>query len=258
MARASVQNASPRLPTARPSWREIISFKNASRAASAWVASSQYAGVLAAMLSGFGPSSGLGAAALPALPGAAHVQAPRLIRSKVADERERQRQQWQADEQRLADACHPIEDGGQPLAEALLPEPGSRLREIAAGLHQHQLPKSPGQKVQRDDRERVGVERDQDGDREVHAECDRQQHARRELHRVAARDEPREQAHCDAARHRPAVQVPQVVVLQARPEPRDVAVLFDGFMAWQDAPEELAWHKCGCGAASSYYFLSHK
>ena len=88
-----------------------------------------------------------------------------------------------------------------------------------------------GEQIQRHDGERVGVERDDHCDGQIDAERHCEQRRNGELHRVAAGYQPGEQACRHAARHRSAVEVPQVGVKQQRAEARDVPVLPDRLVA---------------------------
>jgi hypothetical protein len=92
------------------------------------------------------------------------------------------------------------------------------------------------------DREGIRVQRHQHRDRQVDVKSDREQRRREELHRVAPGYQAGEQADRDPAGDRAPMQMPQVGVLQARPETGDVPVLPYGFVARQVLAEELAGH----------------
>ena len=63
---------------------------------------------------------------------------------------------------------------------------------------------------------------------------------RRELHRVAAGNQAGEQTHCNSARDRTAMQMPQIMMLEQRTKPRNVPVGADRGVAGQIFPEKLA------------------
>src|SRR5262249_55467709 len=168
------------------------------------------------------------AVAPSSLPGAAYVESPGPIDREIADRREQYREQWDADEERLADAGQPLEGRRQPFDDAFIFEIEGDGGHIAGTLQQGHLAQLVGGVVERDDRKRVGVQRDQHGDREIDAKSDREQRGRGELHGIAAGNESGKHADRHAASHRSAVQMPEIVVLQARAEPRDVAVVPDG------------------------------
>jgi hypothetical protein len=73
-----------------------------------------------------------------------------------------------------------------------------------------------GEHVQRHDGERVGVERDQQRDRQVLSERRGEQERRQHLQRPG--DQPGEQADRHRARHRAPVEAPQARVLQPAAE----------------------------------------
>ena len=81
--------------------------------------------------------------------------------------------------------------------------------------------------IQRDDRERIGVQRYDHGDRKIDPERQGKKRSDGELHRIAARYQPGSEARRHAPRHRAPVQVPQVRMMQQRAEAREVPVLPD-------------------------------
>jgi hypothetical protein len=121
--------------------------------------------------------------------------------------------------------------GWHPLAKSLAFEREREVRQLATALQHDELPELERGKIERNDRERVGIERHHRGQGQVDAERDSEQRARGELHGVAAGNQAREKPDRDAACDRPPVQVPQIVVLEPGTQPRDVAVAADGFVA---------------------------
>src|SRR6185503_20236741 len=182
-------------------------------------------------------------AAFAAVPGAAHVQPPCPVDRVVADESEKQRQQWQSDYQWLPDRRNPVQRRRYPFAESLALQPERERWQRAFVLQKNELPELEGDVVERDDGEGIGIDRHQHGNRQVDAACDSEKRARGELDRVAARYEARKQPGRHPAGHRPAIEMPQVGVLAPRAEPRDMAVCPYRIEARQESTDELAGHR---------------
>ena len=129
-----------------------------------------------------------------------------------------------------------------PFAEAFVFEAEGERGQAVPALQQRELAELEGDEVERNDGEWIGVQGDEYRNRQVDPRQDGEYRRCRELHGVAARNQPREQARGDPAGDRAAVQVPQVGVLQPRPEPGDVAVLSDRLVVGEKSAEELAGH----------------
>ena len=84
------------------------------------------------------------------------------------------------------------------------------------------------QHIQRDDGERVSVE----GGEHRHRQVDMEQHGhdRRAYHLKRAGNQAAEHADGNPARHRAAMQMPQIVMMQPRAKRPQPAVLLDAFV----------------------------
>ena len=105
---------------------------------------------------------------------------------------------------------------------------------------QQELPVAEGKEIQRNDGERIGIERDQQRHGDVLAQRDR--HQQRAEHLQRSGNEAAEKADRHRARHRPSIEAPQVRVMQPAGERRHQPACAHGVDVGQVLLEELAGH----------------
>ena len=159
------------------------------------------------------------------------MQLPTLVGQHIAEQRQRR----QSHRQRRAQCFGPLQHRLQPVDHAMLCERGKRRKHSVATPAGDEAAKLIGEPVQRTDRKRVAVQRDERRNRQIHAEQQRQQRSRHDLQRTG--DQAADHTRRDTACHRAPVQMPQARIGEPVAKMFEKSIFCHLFMIWQPAAD---------------------